>query len=248
MDLGTVYKRVTSGYYADVVGVRNDLKTIWENCHRYNGVNHAVGMAATELSQLFEKALASGECTEASQRIMTRLSVDPMSRTQSGQTTNKYCPRNYEEGYLQQLEEGLKVYVSVDSGVRPLECVAVCLLSASPLKSCAPNRLHPHLFLREGTHFLHRLSAAPLAGVVNFSFISQLSPQHFAPAQPCLSMTIPSDCSFSDCSTGCRGTEGLGHACEVSLLLITTLCLRLWLAANVAADSSKPSRNRLQVG
>ncbi|GAB5369575.1 hypothetical protein AAMO2058_001416900 [Amorphochlora amoebiformis] len=61
MDLGTVNKRLASGFYDDIQSFSRDVRLIWSNAMLYNPIGHFVHTAATEISRAFEVAFKKVE-------------------------------------------------------------------------------------------------------------------------------------------------------------------------------------------
>ncbi|KAL8005359.1 putative bromodomain, DDT domain, DNA (cytosine-5)-methyltransferase 1, replication foci [Plasmopara halstedii] len=99
MDLGTIKKRIDSGYYEQTNGAEmfaNDVRLVWDNAILYNGEESEVGRAALALSDVFEqdyerfvigRIRANQSRIEGCKKVMKLLKDPSAERMQSFQ----YC-------------------------------------------------------------------------------------------------------------------------------------------------------------
>lgn len=55
MDFGTVKKKLTFNVYQNVQEYINDMKLVFDNCVRYNGMENQIAKHALEIKNMFEE-------------------------------------------------------------------------------------------------------------------------------------------------------------------------------------------------
>ena len=55
MDFGTIKKRLVHNFYKDASQFVGDMKLVWDNCYKYNGVQHIVSKSANEVENYFSE-------------------------------------------------------------------------------------------------------------------------------------------------------------------------------------------------
>lgn len=46
MDLGTIKKKLQFNFYTSPQHLASDIKLVWDNCYKYNGLEHEISLSA----------------------------------------------------------------------------------------------------------------------------------------------------------------------------------------------------------